>query len=528
MNQLLLVLLSLPILGLLACITLPSRVADKLVRSLRPTITWIVAVQFGLGAAAALAAISSGGAIQLTLLSFGSTSAIDVGLYVDGIAGLMLVMVSIVGFTVCRYSVRYLDGEATQGRYFRWLGFTMGAVSLMVVSGNLLLFFLAWVSTSMGLHQLLLHYRHRQAAHHAAWTKFAISRLGDAFLIAAFLLAYRAFGTLDLSQLFEQASALSESSRIEPIHSTIGWFIVLGAITKSAQFPFHTWLPQTMETPTPVSALMHAGIVNAGGYLIIRTSPLVALAPEALIALAIIGAFTAVFGGIVMMTQPSIKRALAYSTVAQMGFMMLQCGLGAFSAAMLHILAHSFYKAYAFLSSGSVIQQRIRTTPKPSNSSVGWSRGGAIVLSILMTSVAFGAASWVLALDLNSKAGGLLLAFTFCIALVFWLTQALRYPTLGTVSRSLAGSLGLCFAYVAAYQSVDFVVAPLAANIYASNILRFVMFDIFLAFCALFLLSLAVNKSSTPDWLEAWRIHAMNGFYVDTIYRRWMRSAVRG
>jgi NAD(P)H-quinone oxidoreductase subunit 5 len=526
--QLPLILLLLPIAGLLACIALPSKVADRLVRNLRPIITWTVALQFVVGAVAATVAIAAGSPMQFTLVSFVSNSAVDIGLYMDGVAGLMLVMVSIVGFTVCRYSIRYLDGEATQGRYFRWLGFTIGAVSLMVVSGNLLLFFLAWVSTSMGLHQLLLHYRHRQAAHHAAWTKFAISRIGDAFLIGAFLLTYRAFGTWDLAQLFEQAASLKESSSLEPIHSAIGWFIVLGAITKSAQFPFHTWLPQTMETPTPVSALMHAGIVNAGGYLIIRTSPLVALAPEALIALAVVGAFTAVFGGLVMMTQTSIKRSLAYSTVAQMGFMMLQCGLGAFSAAMLHILAHSFYKAHAFLSSGSVVQERIRPLPAPSSSSSSWTNGRAITLSILITTVAFGTASYLLGLDLITKPGGLLLAFTVCVALVLWLTQTLRQPTAGILLRAVTGTFGLCFAYVAAYQSVDFVVAPVTASVYPTPVLRFVVFDIFLAFCALFLLSLAVNKSSTPAWLEAWRVHALNGFYLDTIYRRWIRSTTRG
>ena len=290
-------------------------------------------------------------------MTAGEISSLSIGMYFDGATGLMLMLVSFVGLVVCRFSIRYLDGEAMQGRYFRWIGFTVGAVSLMVVAGNLLLFFVAWVATSFGLHQLLLHYGHRVAAHRAAWTKFAISRLGDAFLIGALVLTFNMFGTFELSELFSQVNDVVSTSQITGGHAAIGWLLVLGALTKSAQFPFHTWLPDTMETPTPVSALMHAGIVNAGGYLIIRMSPLVALAPSALMTLAVVGAFTACFAGVVMMTQPSIKRALAYSTIAQMGFMMLQCGLGAFAAAMLHILAHSLYKAHAFLSSGSVIAQ---------------------------------------------------------------------------------------------------------------------------------------------------------------------------
>ena len=244
----------------------------------------------------------------------------------------------------------------TQGQYFAWTGFTIGAVSLMVISGNLLMFVVCWVMTSLGLHQLLLHYGHRPAAQRAAWTKFTISRIGDAALLAAIVVIYSEFKTLHFAELF--AAVGSSPDAATAATSVAGFLLIVGAITKSAQFPFHTWLPQTMETPTPVSALMHAGIVNAGGYLIIRTSPMVSLTPWALSLLAVIGGVTACFAAVVMLTQTSVKKSLAYSTIAQMGFMMLQCGLGAFSAAMLHIVAHSLYKAYAFLSSGNVIEEQ--------------------------------------------------------------------------------------------------------------------------------------------------------------------------
>ncbi len=364
------VLLVVPILCLLATACLPSAIANTKVRLVRGFVTLLVALQCLLAFCLATGYVAMGSE-PLSTSVLGTLDASNfAGIYYDGATALMLALVSFVGFVVSRFSIRYLDGEAMQGRYFRWLGFTIGAVSLMVIAGNLLLFFAAWVMTSFGLHQLLLHYRHREAAHRAAWTKFTISRLGDAFLIAALILTFKTFGTFELSTLFESAKALAGTTALTPSHVAIGWLLVLGAVTKSAQFPFHTWLPDTMETPTPVSALMHAGIVNAGGYLIIRMSPLVALAPAALITLALIGAFTACFAGVVMMTQPSVKRALAYSTIAQMGFMMLQCGLGAYSAAMLHILAHSLYKAHAFLSSGSVVSQSLATagakSPTPS------------------------------------------------------------------------------------------------------------------------------------------------------------------
>jgi len=432
----------------------------------------------------------------------------------------MLLLVSFVGFVVSRFSIRYLDGEKMQGRYFRWLGFTIGAVSLMVVAGNLLLFFAAWVATSFGLHQLLLHYRHRAAAHRAAWTKFAISRLGDAFLVGALVLTYKTFGTFELSELFSRVHDLVATSQVMASHVAIGWLLVLGAVTKSAQFPFHTWLPDTMETPTPVSALMHAGIVNAGGYLIIRMSPLVALAPTALITLAIMGAFTACFAGVVMMTQTSVKRSLAYSTIAQMGFMMLQCGVGAFSAAMLHILAHSLYKAHAFLGSGSVVSQALATTgarsPKPSPlMSLAYLLGAATV-SVL----AYAAVIIAFDVDVVAKPGGLVLALVLCLAVTAWGWRLLSVDEPRTTFLGLAGIAGLCSAYMAGYLAVAHLLQAATPSIALPPTLHFVCFALALAFLVLFALHAIVIQRLRPNWLKSPQVHAANGFYIDAVYRR--------
>jgi NAD(P)H-quinone oxidoreductase subunit 5 len=168
----------------------------------------------------------------------------------------------------------------------------------------------------------------------AARKKFLISRLGDLFLTAAMVLIVSSLGSGDFATIFAAADQLRADS--QPLNWALSLgatFLVLGAMTKSAQFPMHSWLPDTMETPTPVSALMHAGIINAGGFLVIRLSPLISLSHLALDLLAVVGTLTAVIGSVIMLTQPTVKRALAYSTMAQMGFMMLQCGLGAFAAA---------------------------------------------------------------------------------------------------------------------------------------------------------------------------------------------------
>lgn len=512
---------SLTILCLLATACLPSRIANANVRVVRPLVTLLVAVEWLFALFLAIGYAAAGGTpMSISLRGNPEFANVGLGIYFDGTACLMLVLVSFVGFLVGRFSIRYLDGEATQGRYFRWLGFTIGAVSLMVVAGNLLLFFAAWMMTSFGLHQLLLHYGYREAARRAAWTKFAISRLGDAFLLAALVLTFKTFGTFDLTELFASVKELAGTSQVTMSHAAIGWFLVLGAVTKSAQFPFHTWLPDTMETPTPVSALMHAGIVNAGGYLIIRMSPLVALAPAALVTLAAIGAFTACFAGVIMMTQPSVKRALAYSTIAQMGFMMIQCGLGAFSAAMLHILAHSLYKAHAFLSSGSVISQSLATagaqspTPGP-RMSIAYLLGACstAVMSYFVISTSVG-------LNASTKPGGVLLAFILCLALTTW---AWRLFTLGerkTIFVGIAGLVALCLAYVGSYLTVQHMIQPTAAIVSFPPAMQFVAVGIALSFCILFALHAIVISRTGPSWLEPIRVHAANGFYVDAIYQR--------
>jgi NAD(P)H-quinone oxidoreductase subunit 5 len=275
-------------------------------------------------------------------------------LKLDILSGLIATTVMTIGVIVLRFSIRYLQDDLNKEKFFNNLSFTLTSVLLMLMASNLLVLFLAWVGTSYFLHKLLTHYPERPAAMAAAMQKFWISRLGDLFIILAGLLLFKTFNTLEFQVIF---NLLKNPQFINENNITINWisiFLVLGAMTKSAQFPFHKWLPNTMETPTPVSALMHAGIINAGGYLVIRTSPIISNSSEALFFLATIGGLTTFFACIVMLTQTNVKKNLAYSTISQMGFMMLQCGLGAYSTAVIHIIGHAFYKACSFLSSGSV------------------------------------------------------------------------------------------------------------------------------------------------------------------------------
>jgi NAD(P)H-quinone oxidoreductase subunit 5 len=327
-------------------------------------------------------------------------------LQADPLALGMLLLVSLLLAVVTRFSCNSLAGEPRQNVFMTGLAQTGGAVAAMTVSGSLLVFALAWVATSLLLHGLLTFYRDRPGALNAARRKFVVSRIGDLCVLGALTLTWQTFGTWNFPSLFAQAEAL----RSGPIPQAVGWISALlgmAALLKSAQIPFHGWLPDTMETPTPVSALMHAGIINAGGFLVVRLSPLFAASPRVLDTLALVGAATALFGSVVMLTQTSIKRALAYSTIAQMGFMMLECGLGAFALAVLHLFAHSLYKAYAFLSSGSIIRiRRLAWVPtgRPA------SHPGVLLAAFATSALLVGVGVWLSAWNLQARAGELLLA----------------------------------------------------------------------------------------------------------------------
>ncbi len=516
MTDSLYLLMLLPAAVLVSAIFVPNVWANLHVRGFKRLVIWVVGLQF-LIASCLLVAFAAGWIEAIHVVAFEPINSwpVSVTLYYDGVSSLMFTLVSFVSWVICRYSSHYLAGESTQGRYFRWNAFTIGAVSMMVLSGNLLMFIAAWILTSLGLHQLLLHYGHRRAAQRAAWTKYTISRIGDTAIIAAMVILYFEFKTLDFVELFAAVDALTT---VPSGLNLAGFLLIAGAATKSAQFPFHTWLPHTMETPTPVSALMHAGIVNAGGYLIIRTSPLVAATPWALTALAIIGGFTACFGSIVMLTQTSIKKSLAYSTIAQMGFMLLQCGLGAYSAAMLHILAHSLYKAYAFLSSGSVlVDPPVPTRTAAANSPFFVIKlaavGGVMIAMLSIACTTFG-------IDPVHKGGGVLLGGILCLAFTYWIGQVIRTGNNRLVVRATLVGSGLCFVYAFSYFLVDNMVSaslPTSSGPQLSWLLSAVVIT---GFIGLFSLQSGLASGHASATLHRWHIHAANGFYLENMLRR--------
>lgn len=285
-------------------------------------------------------------------------------LLVDRLAAVMMVLITGVSLVIHVYSQRYMRDDPGYGKFFGLLSFLTFVLLCLVTSGHLLWLFLSWHAVTWLLKSLLTFNARSAAARQAGRTTLRVQGIGDAAFVCAIILAYATFGTFDLSELFELANGaagrtvLWEGTWFEIRSVTlITLLLVMTIMTKSAQFPFHVWLAGTIEAPTPVSAMLHAGIVNAGGFLVNRLAPLFGMAPTTLYVLFIVGGLTALIGAATMLTQSSIKRTLVYSTMGQMGYMVMECGLGAFALAVFHLCAHGLFKATLFLNSGANIHK---------------------------------------------------------------------------------------------------------------------------------------------------------------------------
>ncbi len=423
----------------------------------------------------------------------------------DAVSAIMAVLVASLGAVVLGFSRRYLGGDPGERRYYSWMSLTLGSVLTLVLSGHLVLMLAAWVSTSLCLHRLLLHYPERAGAVFSARKKFVFSRLGDGCLLGAAVWLNQIYGTWDLEVLFA-AVAAGQTAGL----SSVSFLLVACAALKSAQFPFHSWLPDTMETPTPVSAFMHAGIINAGGFLLVRLSPLIVHAPIALNLIAVIGAVTAAFGAVVMLAQPSVKRALAYSTIAQMGFMLLQCGLGAFGLALLHLVAHSLYKAHAFLRSGSTVgaMPRAAIVLRTPALTVGF-LGGALIVAGLATTLMVIAPNDPFHFDVFS----VVLAF----ALAYGMARAWS-ASRGWKSflRSFLAAFAIGVASFGLHAGANSML-PLAGDVRPSLALLSFVGAIF---AALFLFQALLWRAGRHPLGRSLYVHALNGFYVGTVANR--------
>jgi NADH-quinone oxidoreductase subunit L len=280
---------------------------------------------------------------------------IDLGLYVDELTACLLIVVTTIGLLVHVYSIGYMGHDPGFWRFFAYLNLFMFSMLLLVLADSWLVVFVAWELVGLSSYLLIGFWYRRRSAALAAKKAFIVNRVGDVGFALGIMAIFVNTGTLDIRHSLE--ILLSPTLAAFPIPVPIVALLVFaGAMGKSAQFPLHVWLPDAMEGPTPVSALIHAAtMVNAGVYLVARANPLFAAAPSAMVVVAAIGIFTAILAASIAMTQTDIKRVLAYSTLSQLGYMFAALGAGAFTAAIFHLMTHGFFKGLLFLGSGSVI-----------------------------------------------------------------------------------------------------------------------------------------------------------------------------
>jgi NADH-quinone oxidoreductase subunit L len=276
---------------------------------------------------------------------------------VDHLTAVIMFVVTTIGMLVHVYSIGYMAHEPGRWRFFAYLNFFMFSMLELLLADDFLLVFVGWELVGLSSYLLIGYWYHKRSAAVAAKKAFLTNRVGDIGFGLGIMAIWSTVGSLDFPTVFQKLPALVQAGAVQPWQITgIALLIFGGAVGKSAQFPLHVWLPDAMEGPTPVSALIHAAtMVNAGVYLVARCSPIFSLAPTAMVVVAAIGIFTALLAASIALTQTDIKKVLAYSTLSQLGYMFASLGVGAYVAAIFHLMSHGFFKGLLFLDSGSVI-----------------------------------------------------------------------------------------------------------------------------------------------------------------------------
>ena len=443
---------------------------------------------------------------------------------VDGLSAVMFCLVAALGAAVLEFSRNYLDGDARQAVFMGDLSLTIACVMLLVLSGNLVQLAIMWSATSLALHRLLLFYPDRRGAVVAARKKFIVARAGDACLVAASVLLVRAFGTGDVGSLLEQAQAMASRGEVPLAVHAAAILIVLTAALKAAQFPAHGWLAEMQETPTPVSALLHAGILNGGTFLVVRLAGIVQLSPLALGALIVIGGFTAAFASVVLVTESRVKTALAYSSAAHMGFMLLLCGIGAYSVAIVHLVAHSFYKAHAFLSSGSAVDTQRAARVPGKDAKVALS---SMLASFLLAAGLVWACGRLLGFSVLAHPTNIALALVLTLGLGHLVAQGLRGEwNLSVFGRSTLSAAATALSFfalelggaVALGHAIPGAAAPSGTTLGLT-------IAVLAGFVLVSFLQVILPSLSTSRLLQSVYVQARNGLYANAHFDRMLGAA---
>ncbi len=445
----------------------------------------------------------------LSVLSFGEFGTLTLSLRADALSAVMLLLVTFIGWVIVGFSHTYLAGEPNQTRYIRALMLTLALVCIVIVTNNVLMLAFAWLGTSLALHQLLTFYQDRPAAQIAAHKKFLASRVADACIFISIALIAHALGTLEIDEILIKIQALPTL----PVSLQVAaLLIVITALLKCAQLPLHGWLIQVMEAPTPVSALLHAGVVNLGGFVLIRLSVLISEVPAAQALLVVAGALTACVAALVMMTRISIKVMLAWSTCAQMGFMLMQCGLGAYELALLHLVAHSLYKAHAFLGAGGAVEQsRLQQMLAP-RSPVSFVTN---MVAAFVGALVVAAAAFVWNVEITQSMSLIVLSVIICMALAPLLSSGAARAGGWQPVAFIVSAFAVAMAYIGLHHLfARFVLLP------KTDVANWTVIFVLVSFLLLFILQSLIH--ARPNGAIAQRLYPLfyHGLYLDELFTR--------
>ncbi|HEX7768236.1 MAG TPA: proton-conducting transporter membrane subunit [Nitrospira sp.] len=510
------------------------------------------------GAIATLYFVTTQGPISVRFYDPTSAASLTfpIGFYIDRLSAVMMVLIAGVGTVIYAYSIDYMYQDPHEPRYLALIGLALFVLLCMVSSANLMMLFLFWQLLSYLLY-LLAHNHTHPGTLEGAFKTFTLLRVGDVMFLAGIVLAYALYGTLEFPALF--AKAAESPVTLSPLPgweisgaTAVTMLLFIGGMSKSAQLPFHIWLPHYLYAPTPATALLHAGIINAGGFLINRLAPLFGLSSTTLHVAFVVGTLTAVLGATMMLAQNDIKKTLGFSTVGQMGYMIMECGLGAFSLAVFHLIAHGLFKATVFLNSGNVIHKARQEAHLPHDdqeeeeqtfSPLTWSTGflTTLMIPLLILLVTHG----VLHIPLLESQGTVIFLFFIWITssqAILTLTRLRAVPSWEVSAAMLVTLLFVVFMYLFAVESFTaflypnpdevaayFKAAALPSGLFDLMILLATVMTV-LSWCYLYMRAHG-RTIWMPPWVEDVRIRLyvlfMNRLYVDDLYDRIGRTFMR-
>jgi NADH-quinone oxidoreductase subunit L len=537
-----------PLLPLLASLIVVAG-SDSTRRARAKIAAWPIGAAF-CGAIATLYLVATQGPISIQLYDPASvtTLAVPLGLYVDRLSAVMMVLISAIGTIIYTYSIDYMYQDSHERRYLALIGVAVFVLLCMVSSANLMMLFLFWQILSYLLYLLIHNHTHTETLE-GAFRTFTLLRVGDAAFLAGIALAHSLYGTLEFPDLF--TAATQSSATVSPLpgiefngSTAVTLLLLIGGMSKSAQFPLHIWLPRYLYAPTPVTALLHAGIINAGGFLINRLAPLFGMSSTTLHVAFVIGTLTAVLGASMMLAQNDIKKTLGFSTIGQMGYMIMECGLGAFSLAVFHLIAHGLFKATVFLNCGNVIHKARQEPHFPhvehqeedeGFSRLTWSTGFVTTLFIplLILLVTHG----VLRIPLLESQGTVIFLFFIWITssqAILTLTRLRAVASWKVSAAMLLTLLFVVFVYLFAVESFTAFLYPNpeeVASYFKAADLPDRLFDFMIIMATVltvaswsYLYMRAHGRTMwTPAWIEGLRIRLyvlfMNRLYADELYQ---------